>query len=208
MEEGMTGIFSKASESYARLNKYFMGEIHVQDPNVIPNARRDGFEDGPEWLNIQKALVEFARERSREAYQLSQARNLDIERLVGAADKERETATKKLHTGLASNEEKEKVLEKLDKQIAKLEAAKKADRSAQERNEIDRARRDLQKSRDTVENETHYIAQNLNSALDKKQRKVISEIIRLLYDILDEDSFEKARNAIMKRFQMRDEEGK
>lgn len=69
-----------------------MGEMHIQDPNVIPNAKRDGFEDGNEWTSICNRLVEFARLRSRAVRQLSQARNVDIERLVGAAERERELA--------------------------------------------------------------------------------------------------------------------
>jgi len=202
MAENMTKIFAEASESYARLNKYFMGEIHIQDPNIIPNARRDGFEEGPEWLKVRQSLVEFAKERSREAYHLSQARNLDIERLLGAAKREKESAQKRKKTGLASKEEKEKVLGKLDRQIAKLEAAKKSDRDENERKQIDRTYKELQNTRQAIENETHYVAQNLNSALDKKQRKIISEIIGILYDVLDDGSFEKARAAILAKYQI------
>lgn len=202
MADRMTEIFAEASESYARLNKYFMGEIHIQDPNVVPNARRDGFEDSPEWAAIRKSLVDFARERSREAYQLSQARNLDIQRLVDAAEREMGAAEKKRRTGLASKDEKSRVLEKLDRQIDKLDAAKKAERKESERNEIDRVRKELQKTRQAVENETGFAAQNLNTSLDKKQRKIIAEIIGILYDVLDEDSFEKARDAILAKYQV------
>jgi molecular chaperone HtpG len=206
MADRMTEIFAEAAESYARFNKYFMGEIHIQDPNVIPNARRDGFEDSSEWAAIRKSLIEFAHERSREAYQLSQARNLDIDRLVGAAEREREAAEKKTLTGLASKEEKGKVLEKIDRQIGKLEAAKRADRKDDERKEIDRAQRELQKTRHAVESETTFAAQNLNPSLDKKQRKIISEIIGILYHVLDEGPFGKARDAILAKYQIPDKE--
>lgn len=208
MAELMTEIFAEASESYARLNKYFMGEIYIQDPNVIPNARRDGFEDSPEWTAIRKQLVDFARERSREAHQLSQARNVDIDRLISAAEKEIASAQKKKKTGLASKAEKRKVIDKIDRQIGKLDAAKKADRDKVELDKINRAHKELQKVRTAIEQETRFIAQNLNSALDKKQRKVISEIISLLYDVLDESSFEAARNAILKKYQIPDKEKK
>lgn len=206
MANSMTEIFGDASESYARLNKYFMGEIHIQDSGVIPNARRDGFEDSPEWNVIRNELVEFARERSREAHQLSQARNLDIDRLVGAAQKERESAEKRRKTGLASKNEKIKILAKIDRQLGKLDAAKRAERDQNEINEIEKVRKGLQKSRDAIENETNFSAQNLNSALDKKQRKIIAEIIGILYDVLDEPSFERAREAILSKYQVRNKE--
>lgn len=206
MADRMTEIFAEASESYARLNKYFMGEIHIQDPSVVPNARRDGFEDSHEWAAIRQSLVDFARERSREAYQLSQARNLDIERLVGAAEREMAAANKKRKSGLASKDEKSRVLEKIDRQIDKFDAAKNAERNESERNEIDRVRKELQETRHSVENETTFAAQKLNASLDKKQRKIISEIIGILYDVLDEDSFEKARDAILAKYEVPDRE--
>ncbi len=206
MADRMTEIFTEASESYARLNKYFMGEIHIQDPGVVPNARRDGFEDSHEWTAIRKSLVDFARERSREVYQLSQARNLDIERLVGAAEREMVAANKKRKTGLASKDEQSRVLKKIDRQIDKLDVARKAERNESERNEIERVWKELQKTRQSVEHETTFAAQKLNAALDKKQRKVISEIISILYDVLDEDSFENARDAILEKYQVPDKE--
>lgn len=202
MADRMTEIFAEASESYARLNKYFMGEIHIQDPNVIPNARRDDFEDSPDWSTIRKWLVEFARERSREAHRLSQARNLDIERLVGAAEKEINAAEAKRKKGLASKDEKDSVLKKVDGQIYKLEAARKSDRNDNESSEIDRVFREINKVRDAIENETSFVAQNLNPTLDKKQKKIIRDIIEILYSVLDERSFEKARDAILQKYQI------
>jgi molecular chaperone HtpG len=206
MSEPMTAIFAAASESYARLNKYFMGEIYIQDPNVIPNARRDGFEDSPEWTAIKEQLVEFARERSREVHRLSQARNLDIDRLINAAEKEVASARKIKKTGLASKEEKRKVLDKIDRQLGKLDAAKEVGRDQSELNEINRVHKELQRARTAIEQETRFTVQNLNSALDKKQRKVISEIINILYHVLDESSFEAARSAILKKYQIPDKE--
>lgn len=206
MTDRMTEIFAEASESYARLNKYFMGEIHIQEPNVVPNARRDGFEDSPEWAAIRKSLIEFARERSREVHQLSQARNQDIGRLLGSAENEISEAAKKRKTGLASKDEKGKVLEKLDKQIEKLDAARKVDRNDNERNELDCFLNKLYKTRQIIDNETDFMGQKLNSALDKKQQKIIREIIGILYNVLDEDSFEKARDAILAKYRLPDKE--
>jgi hypothetical protein len=202
MAERMTEIFSEASESYARLNKYFMGEIHIQDSNIVPNARRDGFEDSHDWAEIRKSLVDFARERSREAYKLSQARNLDIDRLVDAAEREVAAAIKKRKTGLASKDEKSRVLEKIDRQVDKLNAANNANRNESERKEIDRVLKALQQTHKSVEDDTAFVAQKLNTSLDKKQRKIISEILSILYDVLDESSFEKARNAILAKYQV------
>jgi hypothetical protein len=42
-----------------RLNYWTMGEIHVLSDGIIPNARRDGFESTPEWLQVREALQPF-----------------------------------------------------------------------------------------------------------------------------------------------------
>lgn len=206
LADRMTEIFSEASESYARFNKYFMGEIHIQDPNILPNARRDGFEDSQEWSAIRKTLVEFAHDRSREAYKLSQARNMDISRLVSSIEKERMSAEKRVKIGFVSKDEKQNTLKKIEKQLEKLDTAKKADRKDDEIIEIEKIQKKLQKTQKDIEKNSNYITQNLKSSLDKKQRKIISEIIALLYDILDEPLFEKARDAILVKYKIPDKE--
>lgn len=37
-----------------RLQRWAVGEVFITNPAVIPNARRDGFEDGPVWREIRK----------------------------------------------------------------------------------------------------------------------------------------------------------
>jgi hypothetical protein len=127
---------------------------------------------------------------------------LDIDRLVDAAEREVVAANKKKRTGLASKDEKSRVLEKIDRQIDRLNAAKSAERNESERKEIDRVLKELQQTHQSVEHETAFAAQKLNASLDKKQRKIISEIISILYEVLDEHSFEQARTAILAKYQV------
>lgn len=37
-----------------RLQRWAVGEIFITNPSVVPNARRDGFEDGAAWRDIRK----------------------------------------------------------------------------------------------------------------------------------------------------------
>ncbi|CAM3780465.1 ATP-binding protein (plasmid) [Agrobacterium radiobacter] len=39
-----------------RLQRWAVGEIFITNPAVVPNARRDGFEDGPAWRDIRKDI--------------------------------------------------------------------------------------------------------------------------------------------------------
>lgn len=39
-----------------RLQRYAIGEIFITEPSVVPNARRDGFEDSPAWRAIKQDI--------------------------------------------------------------------------------------------------------------------------------------------------------
>ena len=88
--------------------------------------------------------------------------------------------------------------------MSKLDAAKRSERNKKEVDEINEARRKLARARDAIEGETRFTAQNLDTALDRKQRRIISEIISVLYEVLDEPTFEKARDAILAKYQISD----
>jgi hypothetical protein len=52
----MTRIFLKRGPSFGRLVQWHVGEIFVEALKVIPNARRDGFEDTPEWRDLAEEI--------------------------------------------------------------------------------------------------------------------------------------------------------
>jgi molecular chaperone HtpG len=54
----MTRIFARRGSSYGRLLNWYVGEIFVDAVSVIPNARRDGFEDTPEWRDLAQEIYE------------------------------------------------------------------------------------------------------------------------------------------------------
>lgn len=48
-----------------RFNAWSVGEIHVLDPKIIPNGRRDNFEQNAHWNNLINQLSPVARDISR-----------------------------------------------------------------------------------------------------------------------------------------------
>lgn len=58
-----------------RFNSWSVGEIHVLDPRVIPNGRRDHFEQNVHYLNLLNHLAPVAREISRRCRTSSMRRN-------------------------------------------------------------------------------------------------------------------------------------
>ena len=64
-------IFRSHAPSYVRFQDYFLGEIFVKPSALVPNARRDGFEENPDWKRIQKELAKVVHALGREAYSVS-----------------------------------------------------------------------------------------------------------------------------------------
>lgn len=66
-------LFAEENESYARFNKFYVGEIHIDATAVVPNARRDGFEDDQGWRGIRKEIYDAVCSPLREeAYERSE----------------------------------------------------------------------------------------------------------------------------------------
>jgi len=103
----MGDIFAALSDSgqYRRFNRYYVGEVHVLSDSVVPNARRDGFEDNAAWRLIRRALMEMAGPLKKRAYDESDARSKSPDVLVMKATKTAQDVASKMKRGLASEEE-------------------------------------------------------------------------------------------------------
>ena len=64
-------IFRDHAKSYVRFQDYFLGEVFVRPSAVVPNARRDGFEEDSAWRRIRKELAAVVQQLGKEAYQVS-----------------------------------------------------------------------------------------------------------------------------------------
>jgi molecular chaperone HtpG len=76
-------LFAKVNPSYGRFSSYYVGEVHINPTRVVPNARRDGFEENPEWIEIQEKLRKaVCSPLAKEAYAASRDRQADIKKVV------------------------------------------------------------------------------------------------------------------------------
>lgn len=70
------GVFRDATQ--ARFQDYFVGEIFIKPAVLVPNARRDGFEEDQAWRAVRKELLPVAKDLGKEAYQVSAAGKLAV----------------------------------------------------------------------------------------------------------------------------------
>ena len=58
-----------------RFNRWCVGELHILDPRIVPNARRDYFQPGPHLRNLENQLSPLFRDISARCRRESTARN-------------------------------------------------------------------------------------------------------------------------------------
>jgi hypothetical protein len=81
--ELLESLFAQAKPSYGRFSTWYVGEIHINPEKVVPNARRDGFEETDEWIEIKETLVAtLCTPLAKEAYDASRKGQVDVEKVV------------------------------------------------------------------------------------------------------------------------------
>ena len=58
-----------------RFNRWCVGEVHILDPRIVPNCRRDYFEPGPHLRNLENQVSSIARRVAMECRNASASRN-------------------------------------------------------------------------------------------------------------------------------------
>lgn len=70
----------------SRFNRWCVGEVHVLEPRIVPNARRDYFEASPHVRNLENHLAAVAQAVSKRCRQASVSRNR-LRRQLAAVDR-------------------------------------------------------------------------------------------------------------------------
>ncbi|MBE0616228.1 MAG: ATP-binding protein [Burkholderiales bacterium] len=85
----------KQRTSYTRFNDWYIGEIFIDPAFLVPNARRDAFEDDDNWLIIREELSSMCDALGKQAYATSKKLQQSVESLTEEVRK-LETEHKKL----------------------------------------------------------------------------------------------------------------
>lgn len=177
------------------------GEIHVTDPNVTPNARRDDFEPSGQWERIRDRLSEEARrigqEVRNESYQRSQWS------AVKGAQKAVNNAKIFMEAGSSGSKAKGRIIESL------ISATDRAKKQVSEKHRPEEVRRTLDKLIPELEKTSKEVidlqpATELDKALarlNRQTRRVVGQIVDLLRAELDEQTFRRIESKIIAELQ-------
>jgi Histidine kinase-, DNA gyrase B-, and HSP90-like ATPase len=191
--EPVAEIFAEKAPSNRRFNSYYVGEIHILCPEAIPNARRDGFENGGAWPKIRARLRPFVDERSSDIRKSSEAKNSIEMKLTRQAKKVIATVDTSTANGLASVEERDSLLNEVQTTREKIEDRLAKGSAASNGKELKPLVKKLQKVEVELESDKHFLAKKVRPSLDRKQRKLLQDVVGIIHSTLEEQSCKKAR---------------
>lgn len=180
-----------------RFNGWVQGEIFVNTKGLIPNARRDDFEQNDVYYKMIDELQEKVGDVIiKEIRDASKNRNNPNTRLLKEIDKAADKVDKQVDDGLYSQKDKEQLVEELK------EAEKKLTRVSQKDPQVVEKRREvaekLAEVQEKLGNTTNYKINNeITSEIDKKQKKILKIVFETLSEYLSREMVEIVYNGIM-----------
>jgi molecular chaperone HtpG len=82
-------ITNDIRSTFGRWSNWFVGEIYVDPHGVVPNARRDNFEEDERWLEIRREITVICETLTKEAREVSKEHQVSLEVLGRKVDKSR-----------------------------------------------------------------------------------------------------------------------
>lgn len=169
----INGIFKEA-----RFNGWTQGEIFIVTDKLVPNARRDDFEQNEAYYQLIDALSNnIAVNIARAIREASQTRNSPSAKVFKEVDKKISEATAIVSEGFNSSIDKDKIVEELETTVEKLKKTKVKDELMPRKEEL------RQKLEDTVEqvaSSNNYKINKISSGIDKKSKNVLKTVSDIL----------------------------
>ena len=179
--------------SESRFNIWCIGEIYVFS-NVIPNARRDDFEENEQYWQLEEKLVPIIRSIQKYPREFSKRRN--EMKTVDKAKVEVEKIESEIMEGITSGAKKKELFNKVDTLIKKVKKTVRKtktklpvedDGSKQEvvketgNKEAEKVLKKLRQIENKIINNQKYRIDDLSSAYSKDVKRAI----RIVFDTID-----------------------
>lgn len=169
----MNGIFKEA-----RFNGWTQGEIFIITDKLVPNARRDDFEQNDAYYKLIDALSNgVALDIAKTIREASQTRNDPSVKVLKEVDRKVSEATAIVEEGFNSSVDKEKLVEELTETAEKLEKTKVKDEYALQKGEL---RQKIEEVIEQVSESRNYKINKINSGIDKKSKQVLKTVSDIL----------------------------
>lgn len=161
-----------------RFNGWAQGEVFIVTDKLIPNARRDDFEQNEAYYKFMDLLSEsVAPTITKEIRAASTSRNDPSRKLLNDTGKKVQEAAAIVSEGFNSTYDKEKLVDELKETVRDLEQAKVKEEFAPKKEEL---KQQLEQTIEQVSTSNNYKVNKINSGIDKKSKQVIKVITEVL----------------------------
>lgn len=207
--EILTRTLQRHARSYTRFTAWHIGEIYIEGETVFPNARRDGLEDSPAWRAIEDQIAAVLVPLARKAYAATKDRKskdfATVKKLTDAEIKEVEDSLQPpaaVDPGEPAPDRKatERKLKAAIKRLNNLNLEDYSDEQQTEIRESGIRLRTLAQQASVVLKPTISSTRSVPSDTDVRHRDILDIVLDVLQTILDTRTFNKARQALLKRF--------
>ena len=197
-----------------RFNGYFFGEIHAIHEDLIPNARRDYFEDGKILKDFEKKIEQCFKEGTDHLIRLQSKIASEVKKIQKYEDLKKDyTAPGKTYT---TKKEKEDLEESIKKEEVIAEEARKKLSKIQESTQSNDSFKTVY---ETITKPLNFLVESPSEAspltaseskkisfetdslyaLNKKERKLVSKIFEIINDVLGKDLADNLKEKIKER---------
>ncbi len=164
----------------SRFNGWVQGEIFIVTDKLIPNARRDDFEQNEAYFKFMEELRNgVGTDISKLIREASGKRNDPSAKLIKEVEKAISGAQRELKEGFNSSVDKEKVVEQLTQSTNKLAETKIRADLQEKKEELLQA---INETAEEVTSSNNYKINKINSGVDRKSKKMLA----IISDILSE----------------------
>lgn len=169
----LNGIFRES-----RFNGWTQGEIFIVTDELVPNARRDDFEQNEAYYQLIGALSNgVAIDITRAIREASQTRNDPSVKVLKEVDKKIYEANVIVSEGFNSSLDKDKLVEELETTVEKLKKTKVKDEDSSRKEEL---RQKLEDAVEQVVSSNNYKINKISSGIDKKSKNVLKTVSDIL----------------------------
>lgn len=166
----------------SRFNGWVQGEIYIVSDKLIPNARRDDFEQNQAYFELMETLSNgIGNDIIKLIREASGKRNDVSTKIIKEVEKDIVNARKNLENGFNSSVDKERIIEELKLSTKKISGTKVRDDLSDKEEEL------IKIMEDTVEeisNSNNYKINRINSSIDRKSKKILGVVSDILSEKL------------------------
>jgi len=193
-------LFAENQINHRRFNNWLLGEVHILSSDIVPNARRDGFEDNDAWRAVKHELLPMMRKLAKEIQETSRERNGPAAKTVQEAEDLIPEAKVLSQYGATSPEEADDMTMRLGAQRDKLLEVSGADAASHSlRDRASKAVSEIDQQLANIKSRPPLIGR-LNTSLSRKERFLVAEICSILREELSEADYCRVMERLQAKF--------